>query len=303
MKKIMIFGAVTCDIAAYVRELPKGNEDIELLRSERKLGGCGTHAARVLAGLRLPADLMAPCGTGVYAEEVRRMAAEAGLVLHCERDGVQGCTCHMIDPEGREAVISVPGAEYVYDDEDTSYADSDEISAVLCCGEMLTGETAADLADFLCRCDAPLCIVPDGHLEEVDEDVKETLLSLDASWLLRADEVSVLGGTDDFRDALVRLSEMTSGPVLVFSEDGSVFCRCGGEEMQTPESSGGSRKDAVLFAEAAYAGARAAGVDLRNSMVFAQGAAERYIRNGGVMDEFDWTEQRQRLVRMITYRS
>lgn len=294
---------MTCDIAAYVRALPKGNEDIDLVRSEQRLGGSGTDCAEVLGGLHLAYDLMAPCGSGVYGDAVLTMAKERKIELHCRREQVEGCTYRMIDPEGKESLLSVPGAEYSYEEEDTDAADSDEISAILCFGEMLTGENALSLADFMYRCDVPVYLVPDGYLEDMDDDVRESLLSLDACWILQADEISSFMDEKDLLKAVRRLSGMTSKPVVVMMGKEGILCCCGGEEVRTPSTEAYDSEHEIHTAETAFAAACVSGVDLRNSLMFAQGAAERLQKNRGVMDEYDWNEQRQRLVRMITYRS
>ena len=302
MKNIMVFGAAVCDIAAYVKKLPKGNEEIELLHSDQRLSGAGVDAVAVLNGLQLQYDLMAPCGSGVYGDAVREMAEKAGIELHIEREDTNGCTYHMIDPEGRSSYMCVPGCEYDYDENDTMYADADDILAIVVFGDMLSGEGTDELISFLDRCDVPLYIIPDGMVGDMDDDVKEALVTFQAVWILREGEASELTRQQDM-DAADRVLIDNGGTVITAGKDG-LLCRTVDEDFRTPSIDDLFEEEKTLHtAETAFAASCAAGVDMRNALMFAEGIGERMVKNGGTMDDFDWTEQRQRLVRMITYRS
>lgn len=301
MKKILVFGAVTYDIIAHVKELPKGNEDVEFLDREVRIGGSGYASAKLFNGLHSSYDLFAPYGSGSYGEYVQEKTAEEGIVLHCEREEMEGCTFHMVDESGRQSVMVMPGAEYSFDEEDIAYEDEEEISAILAFGDMLKGENAAEIVEFLYRCDVPVYVVSDGYGAEVDEEVLEALIDLHPCWICRDEDLAVVD--EDGEKAMAKLTEGNDHPLLVLYENKSLFSLYQGERFRTPDSDGYVDNHAVHYAIAAYVSARTAGVDVRNSMMFAQGLAERLTKNGGVMDEYDWTEQRQRLVRMITYKS
>lgn len=302
MKNIMIFGAADVDIAAYVKQLPKGNEEMEILHSEQRLAGAGIAAAKTLQGLKLTYDLMAPCGTGVYGDAVREMAEKEGITLHIEREGMNGCTYHMIDPQGRSSAMRVPGVEYDFDENDTMYADADDILALVVFGDMLSGENAEELLTFADRCDVPLYFIPDGMLEDMDEDIKEALLDFQACWILREGEAGELTGQEDM-DASVEVLCKDGSTVVMIGKDG-LLCRCDGEDFRTPSTDDLFEEEETIHAAAtAFVAVTVAGVDKKNALMFACGIAERMTKNGGVMDDFDWTEQRQRLVRMITYKA
>lgn len=301
MKKILVFGAVTYDIIAHVKSLPKGNEDVEFLNRKIRIGGSGYDAAKLLNGLHSSYDLFAPYGKGSYGEYVSDKAAEEGIVLHCEREDMEGCTFHMVDEEGRQSVMVMPGAEYTFDEEDIAYEDEEDIAAILCFGDMLKGENAEEFVEFLYRCDVPVYVVSDGYGAEWNDEIWESLTDLHPCWICKEEDLVCLD--EDSEKAMKKLSNENDNPLLVTTQNKSIFSLYQGERFRTPDSDGYKDNHALHYAFAAYVSARAAGVDVRNSMMFAQGLAERFTENGGVMDEYDWNEQRQRLVRMITYKS
>lgn len=301
MKRILVFGAVTYDIIAHVRTLPKGNEDVDILNKEIAIGGSGYDAAKLFNGLHSSYDLFAPYGSGSYGEFVQAEAEKEGIVLHCVREEMEGCTFQMEDEEGKQSVMVMPGAEYSFDEEDVAYEDEEEISAILCFGDILKGENAADFVDFLYRCDVPVYVVSDGYGAELDEEVWESLVDLHPCWICRS--IDLMHIDENPEVAMGKLMEGNDKPLVVIDENKSLYAVYQGERFRTPDSDGYTDNHALHYASCAYVAARVSGVDVRNSLMFAQGLAERYTKNGGVMDEFDWNEQRQRLVRMITYKS
>lgn len=301
MKKILIFGAVTYDIIAHVKTLPKGNEDVEFLAKEVHIGGSGYDCAKLMNGLHSSYDLFSPYGNGSYGEYVIAKAEEEGIVLHCKREELEGCTFQMVDEKGKQSVMVMPGAEYSFDEEDVAYEDEEEISAILCFGDMLKGENAEEFVEFLYRCDVPVYVVSDGYGAEFDEEIWESLANLNPCWICKDEDLAILD--EDSGKALEKLAEGNDNPLLVVCENRSLLSLYQGERFRTPDSDGYKDNHALHYGVAAYVAARTAGVDVRNSMMFAQGLAERFTKNGGVMDEYDWNEQRQRLVRMITYKS
>lgn len=299
----MIFGAVTCDTAAYVETLPKGNEEPVILNTEQRLSGSGYYTARILKGLNLPYDLVAPAGSGVYGDYVREKTAAEGIPMEYISEEMNGSTYHMIDKEGRQSAFVVPGCEYEYDFSYTEYADSEEISAVVLYTDMLYGEGGEDLLDFISRLDCPVYTAFGMRKDELDLEISDTLLDLKPELFLTVEEACTLSGQQDLHAAMDDLLKRTQMPIIVIAgKDGLLYLD---EEMQL-RAPGDDILEHVDMISAnvcftAYISARTAGVDVRNSLMFAAELTSRELKNKHQMDEFDWNVQKKRLAGMITY--
>ncbi len=296
MRKILILGAAYAELTAYVEKLPEANEEIHTEKTEMKPGGNGFLSARILQELSLPYELIAPVGSGTYGDHVREEMRRAGMAEPVSRDEISGCVYSLKDPAGKTGVFRVPGTEFDYSPDDTAYIDNDELKAILCFGDFLSGEGAYDLVDFLSYAECPVYFVPGSCGSEADKDLLEGILSLKPVLCLSEEEASLFTEvSDDASGALKDLQKKTGSDVLLFTKKNGILFSDGRETIQAPYA--GERlllgETDLVRRTVLYLAARSSGVDLRNSLMFSD----------SFEDENDYEEVRQRLVRMITLKA
>ncbi len=304
MKNILVLGAVTLDIAAYVKELPKGNEDFEAKSQEYRLSGNGYTIHQVIHGFGLETDLIAPVGTGIYGEQVREMALKEEISLEHENEEIEGSTYHLIAEDEKQTSFVVPGSEYEYDSSYLEYMDIDDYEAVVLTADYLTGEDGEDLIDQLSWLECPVYFVPGGRIQEVAQDILEQAIEISSTLFLTNEEVQVLSGEEEnLEKGIQKLLEIKGKSVIVYSnEDGLLYVN-NEERLQTQKEDISALDERRLQCFASYLCAVCSGVDIRNAMVFAMEFTKLIDHSHGKLDEYDWNEMKQRLVRMITWKS
>ena len=87
-----MIGPSYVDINAKVRELPKGNEDMDILSTSQKISGSGYVCANVFEKLGMDYELISPVGEGVYGDAVKKQALEDHIVLQYVDEMMNGWT-------------------------------------------------------------------------------------------------------------------------------------------------------------------------------------------------------------------
>ena len=289
MKKLMIIGTVHTDLCASVRTLPKGNEDPEILSMTQSVSGGGYKAALVYEKLGFPYELLCDPGTGVYGDFARKTAGENGISVPSLSEAVGGCTYRMMDAEGNEGVFLVEGSEYDFSIDMLDGIYADEIGAFAVFSGMLAGQGAEDIIEVLREVEAPVYFICDERAAELDEDVLEVLFALRPVMLIHDSDAAILCGDDNcsLDEAADRLSALIGNDVIILRSDGACFAD-GNQRMIAPRE---KKTDAGTYA-GAYIAARTAGVDCRNSLMFA----------GEQTGNADGEQMKKRLAHMITYR-
>ncbi len=108
----MIIGSVHTDLVQYVRELPRGNENAEVLKSETRIAGGGYAAGSFFHELGFPFQVICDPGDGVYGEYARNEALQNEIELLEGSEETGGCTYTLIDQNGSQGVFLVDGSEY-----------------------------------------------------------------------------------------------------------------------------------------------------------------------------------------------
>lgn len=304
MKKIVIFARVACKIVAKVKVIPKEGEEILPLSSSMELSGSALCISEILQKFAIPFELIAPCGTGTYGEQVVSLSEKRGLPLNCPNEGLQGVEYCFQDEEGKESTLLIPGSEYDFDEESVESLDSEEISAVIVYGDLLCGNGAEELLDFLSRTDCPLYVLPDGNYENMEQEISEDLLSLSPVLCLNGSEVADMVPQDrDVYEAAGILQKHTGEPVLVFLGEEGILYRDSEEDLRVEwDASLEIKPQDVSVFYSVFLMVRISCVDVRNSLMFAKDFLVRYIKNGRQMDDFDYSVQKQKLVSLITYK-
>ena len=161
--RIAVVGSVNLDLVARVERLPRAGETVSGLAFERVPGGKGANQAVAAARLGADVALHGAVGGDPFADEALAGLREAGVELHLGRGGHTGIALILVDAEGENQIVVVPGAN----------ADVRPARAggnVLCQLELPleTVEAEAASAAFLCLNAAPARELPRALLERVD---------------------------------------------------------------------------------------------------------------------------------------
>ena len=136
-----MIGPSYVDINAKVRELPKGNEDMDILSTFQKISGSGYVCANVFEKLGMDYELISPVGEGVYGDAVKKQALEDHIALQYVDEMMNGCTYTLHDLHDETSRFIMPGAEYYYSRYFVDDYSADEIRSVCVFGDMLTLDT------------------------------------------------------------------------------------------------------------------------------------------------------------------
>lgn len=294
MKKPLIIGSVFTEIRNDVDELPKGNEDFIPKHTEQRVCGSGYDTAQVLNGFGFPYELIAPVGTGIYGDLVKHECAENHVPL-LEKQGINGCMYTLIDAEGKEGYMCVPGAEYEFDLEDIQYIDPEKISLAAVFGSMLTGENASDLIQALDDLNQPILFIPENRSEEIDEEILKEMLALQPQLFLTDSEAYFLAGacTNDMKDTADALYKESGAAVMIYQEQEGIYTEDGKEPTLVPCH----RKVQFNMLAAGYIAASTAGIARQNALRYAVHFAEDC--GNAMPDSSLFEDEKRQLAKMI----
>ena len=296
MDRTLIIGSAHTEYIAHVKQLPKGNEEFQPDDIMQTTGGSGFKSAYVFHGFDFPYNLIAPIGTGVYGDAVKEDMEDCGIVTEADSDEVAGCTYRMIDQQGSESVLCVPGAEYSYDLSYTENLYPQEISNIALFGEMLSGDGVDDILETLDDMSRTVYFMPGDRIENAPEKAVDDILKLHPVLHLTDTEAYYFSKekAKELKETADTLFHMTDAPVMILREGEGTYYMDRDDTFLAPEK---DRMDPDLHV-AAYLCARNAGVDLKNAVMFANHFAAM-SKAGELPDEKDFEEQKKRLAGMI----
>ncbi len=286
----MIIGSVHTDLVQYVRELPRGNENAEVIKSETRIAGGGFAAGCFFHELGFPFQVICDPGEGVYGENARRAALrhEIGLSEGSEETG--GCTYTLIDQTGAQGVFCVDGSEYHFSLAQVYDINPDEFGAVLIYSEMLASEDSEEIIDLLNELEVPVYICFSSRTAEINADLLEALCAFEPIMIMRDEESYELCGrkAKSADEAAALLNDMSRAPVIILMKNNDVLYL----DAQTSWIAPAEKKAQTDTWVAAFAASQMAGVDMKNGMIFAN-------ENGS---SYDADTMKQRLAGMILHR-
>lgn len=271
MKKPLIVGTVYTEILNEVDVLPKGNEDFTPKKTTMRVAGAGYEVARVFNAFGFPYELLASVGTGAYGDLVKEECTKQNIFLH-EKEGIDGCMYTLVDPQGNEGYMCVPGSEYAFDLEDIQYIDPEEISFVILFGEMLLSPNAEDLIEALDDLQKPMLFVPGNRGDEIDEDFMHAVFQFEPELFLSDTEAYFIAGacTKDMEETAVRLHEESEASVAILQKNAGVYYHDEKDSFLVEETKNVSFNQVL----AGYLVAKCAGIDARRALTFATQFAE-----------------------------
>ena len=217
MKKILVIGSINVDYASKVDVLPKGNEEINLDDSFARISGFGWNAANLLQQLEVPYELLAPVGTGENGDLIRTVASRLNTPLHYTSDQIHGCTCTMIDSQGKTSGMVVVGSEYNFPYYDLDEFDLNDYDAIICSDLEMPNIFLEEYLQVLESFEGNIYYVTSDHGMVLNEDLRSMLFSLRPIIIARPKEILELASSDskDAIDSARLLSLKTSRHVVM----------------------------------------------------------------------------------------
>lgn len=297
--KVLLTGGIFVDLTWTLDSLPCPGGDSYAKAELMSVGGCAVNAARGLRLLEIPHLLIAPLGTGPYADFAEQVLSGEGYDFKI-RVQDQDCACCLclVDRTGERTFIAVPGVEYKFRPEwirDISLTDTDMI--------YLSGFDSAEKNGFVyldkyreknenCR----IFFDAGARINFTDPKVLDMLYSLESIIHLNRLELELMTGDKDLLKALEIMEKRSKGPlILTLDKDGTLISFKNMRRLLTVEEK--KVRDATGAGDAHAAGIIAglmSGLDLEDSCEIGNAAAGMAVgRLGAGMYAEDAAESRK----------
>ena len=281
MKNVLIVGASCVDIAAYVDEFPKSDEDLNPNHTVMRVSGDGFVASSVFQLLHMPNILVSSIGSGVYADAVKDVLKQFDLKPIGTSEKIAGCSYTVIDHRGLISSMRVPGGEMDFDASALDKIDVEDCSYLYFTDEMLESEFASEFVDFALSFKGNLffdagvsnLLAIESYLEDLF--AKHPFVHIEEAELAYLSE-----GIDDLVEATTSLQKRIGGPLLVHLHDGSSIYK-DNETMITVPYTYENIVDMSGVKQAhgaAFLAAHNAGVSLQSSIEFANEYAGKVVQ-------------------------
>lgn len=233
MKKILIFGSATADIALRIKNLPSMEEDINPEGQTISLGGCACNVSAILNMFHVRNTLAVPVGKGIYGDFVRKELAKRNIPVWKESSEINGsCTCLVTD-DGNRTFLAVHGAEYHYRSEWLDSLDPDDYQMVYICGIDMEEDTNVCIIDWLEKHRIPVCFACGPRIASLQKERLERIMNLHPILHLNAREAGILlertgKPVGNIRENVQTLSQLVQNLTII--TDGSKGCVASDED-------------------------------------------------------------------------
>jgi ribokinase len=168
--RLTVVGSINLDLVARVRYLPRPGETLTDAELSHVPGGKGANQAVAAARLGAHVRLVAALGDDEFGRDAVRDLRAADVDL----SGVQvvtsatGIALILVDDEGENQIVVVPGANHSLDPARVEVGEADALLCQLEIGDEAIGAAAAQTDAFFCLNAAPARPVSDAILQRVD---------------------------------------------------------------------------------------------------------------------------------------
>ncbi|MBA2476561.1 MAG: ribokinase [Actinobacteria bacterium] len=161
--ELTVVGSVNLDLVARVARLPRPGETIGGAELERVPGGKGANQAVAAARLGARVTMVGAVGEDELAAEALAELESSGVILRLERRGATGIALILVDDDGENQIVVVPGANGTVRPEPVE-------GALLCQLELPVEavQAAAAGSGFFCLNAAPARSLPAELVERAD---------------------------------------------------------------------------------------------------------------------------------------
>jgi ribokinase len=108
--ELTVVGSINLDLVARVERLPRAGETVAATNFERIPGGKGANQALAAARLGATVRMVGAVGDDALAAEALAGLEAAGIELDVERGGATGLALILVDADGENQIVIVPGA-------------------------------------------------------------------------------------------------------------------------------------------------------------------------------------------------
>ena len=231
MKQTLVIGSTVVDVFLNIPYLPKRGEDVNILSSEYRIGGCAFNVFKTLHLFGSPALLCSPVGEGIFAAMVRKRLEEEGIVPFVNLKEENGCCYCLVEPDGERSFLSLHGAEYKFSRSWMEKVDYAQTADIFICGLEVEEQTGDGIIDFAYEHpELKLYFAPGPRIKYIGDDKINRILKrrdLNGSGpFLHLNEIEALrvSGEHKYREAAKYLTEKTgNGVVITLGEQGCYY--------------------------------------------------------------------------------
>jgi sugar/nucleoside kinase (ribokinase family) len=178
MKQTLVIGSTVIDVLLKVPRLPRRGEDVNIISSACRVGGCAYNVYRTLRLFGSPALLCSPVGGGVYGRMVEERLAAEGTAPFVKLEAENGCCYCIIEEDGERSFLSLHGAEYIFSRTWMSGLDYSQTDSAFICGIEVEDPTGEEIVDFVCeRPQLDLYFAPGPRINHIGKDRVARLLA------------------------------------------------------------------------------------------------------------------------------
>jgi sugar/nucleoside kinase (ribokinase family) len=189
----LVIGSSVVDVLLHVPQLPRRGEDVNIVSSSYRLGGCAYNVYKTMRRLESPARLCSPVGSGVYGRMVREWFAGEGIIPLANLDEENGCCYCLVEHDGERTFMSHHGAEYRFsrswmkDTDNSDHVDTvdminmidhSEVDSIFICGIDVEDPTGNEIALYVQEHPKPeLYFAPGPRIMYIAPDRMEIILN------------------------------------------------------------------------------------------------------------------------------
>jgi ribokinase len=108
--ELTVVGSINLDLVARVERLPRPGETLTGSDFERFPGGKGANQAVAAAKLGARVKMIGAVGADAFADDALAGLRHAGVELHLQSEDVTGTALILVDAEGENQIVVIPGA-------------------------------------------------------------------------------------------------------------------------------------------------------------------------------------------------
>jgi sugar/nucleoside kinase (ribokinase family) len=222
MKQTLVIGSTVVDVLLNVPRLPRRGEDVNIISSACRVGGCAYNVYKTLCLFESPALLCSPVGGGVYGRMVEKHLAGEGLSPFVRLEAENGCCYCLVEEDGERSFLSLHGAEYVFSRAWMEGLDYSRTDSVFICGIEVEDPTGNEIIDFVYeQFQLELYFAPGPRITRIGKDRMARLLARRSSrgegpvLHLNGDEAREFSGEADIEGAADFLFQRTANRLVI----------------------------------------------------------------------------------------
>jgi len=231
MKQTLVIGSTVVDVFLQLPSLPRRGEDVNVLNSEYRIGGCAYNVYKTLVLFESPAVLCSPVGFGIFGRMVRDALHKDGLRPIASLEKENGCCYCLIEPDGERTFLSHHGAEYLFSRSWLNNIDYSHTDSVYICGIDIEEPTGTEMVEFVKEHpELSVFFSPGPRIMHIPFDIMESILNCrdkdGKGPFLHLNEAETLGFTrmTSVEEGADYLAKITGNSVVVTY--GKLGCYC-----------------------------------------------------------------------------